>query len=363
LRFGPGDRLAAGLDESEAVLWEVTVPREYRTLRRLLSYPGEDAYHCCALSPEGRWLAVGGDQGADVWDLDAGRLRGTVPAQRCFDVAFEAPGVLLTVSNLGKNVHRWRIGDDLFAALAAAKDRPESAAEPVTYSLVNPPPPVKRPIRRLAAATPFIRAVAVSREGGVIVLASGQRLNALHRGPPGRAVVAGPHAEASHVAVSPDGRLAATASDRGTQVKVWDTDSGALVKELPADEPCRVGFSADGRWLLTTAGGCRLWETATWQPGPVHGGTAFAFAADQPRLLALEAGTGVIRLLDPATGHEYVRLEDPDRDAAAQLCLSADGSRLVSMSEHTRSVHVWDLRSIRRRLDESGLAGDWPPGR
>lgn len=111
---------------------------------------------------------------------------------------------------------------------------------------------------------------------------------------------------------------------------------------------------------MTTAGGCRLWDVATWEPGPVLGGSAFAFAADVP-LLAMETGNGVIRLMDPATGRDYVRLEDPDRDVALQLALSRDGGRLVTMSRESRSIHVWDLRAIRCRLDASGLAGDWPP--
>jgi WD40 repeat protein len=122
-----------------------------------------------------------------------------------------------------------------------------------------------------------------------------------------------------------------------------------------------VAYSPDGRWLLTTAGGCRLWDAATWEPGPILGGTTFAFAADVPRLMAVETGQGVIRLLDPATGRDYVRLEDPDRDVASQLALSPDGGRLIAMSRASRSVHVWDLRAIRRRLAASGLAGDWPP--
>jgi WD40 repeat protein len=164
---------------------------------------------------------------------------------------------------------------------------------------------------------------------------------------------------ARDVAVRPDGKRIATAGCSGG-VTVWDTDTGVVVKELPADEPSQVGFSPDGRWLVTTAGGCRLWDAATWVPGPVLGGTAFAFADEVP-LMAVETGKGVIRLLDPATGRDYVRLDDPEQDAAAQLCLSADGSRLINLTrDNSRSIHVWNLRAVRRRLADVGLAGDWP---
>ena len=36
---------------------------------------------------------------------------------------------------------------------------------------------------------------------------------------------------------------------------------------------------------------------------------------------------------------------------------------LSRLSRESLSVHVWDLRAVRRRLDASGLAGDWPPAR
>lgn len=74
------------------------------------------------------------------------------------------------------------------------------------------------------------------------------------------------------VAVSPDGKLVAAGS-WDFHVKVWDAESGVLLKNLetPKDgsyngQDC-VAFSGDGKWLA--AGGkdqsIRVWDTGTWE--------------------------------------------------------------------------------------------------
>jgi WD40 repeat protein len=159
-----------------------------------------------------------------------------------------------------------------------------------------------------------------------------------------------------YVAVSPDGRLVATGSHNGTKVKIWDTSDGSLVKELPVEYASFVRFSPDGKWLATSGGGCRLWVVGSWQEGPRIGGGNFAFSLDT-KLLAVDAGDGAVRLIDPNTGREYARLEDPNQDRAHWLGFSPDGTQLVTTNDDSQSVHVWDLRAIRRQLAEIGL--DW----
>src|SRR5262249_2012907 len=152
--------------------------------------------------------------------------------------------------------------------------------------------------------------------------------------------------------VSPDGCWKAT-SQVIDSVKVHDTRTGELVAELPTHGPTETAFSPDGRWLLVrglqTGVGSRLWSTTSWQAGPRLGGRAFGFSPDSG-LIALENGRGVIRLVDPVTGHDLARLEDPTQDVAARLCFSADGGLLVSLTNDSHSIHVWDLRLIRQQL-------------
>jgi hypothetical protein len=168
-----------------------------------------------------------------------------------------------------------------------------------------------------------------------------------------------PQHDVRFVAVSPDGRWVATGSHSLTDVyvKVWDARAGRHVADLPVEDGSLVGISPDGRWLLTTGGGCRLWAVGTWREGHKIGGTnAFAFSPDG-NVLAVETGSGALRLVNPDTGHEYARLEDPNQDRAWALTFSPDGSQLFASSADRRAVHAWDLRAIRAELARRGL--DW----
>jgi tetratricopeptide (TPR) repeat protein len=74
----------------------------------------------------------------------------------------------------------------------------------------------------------------------------------------------------------------------------------------------------------------------------------------------VETGQGVVRLLNPDTGREYARLEDPYQDRAWHLAFSPDGTQLVVNAETDR-LHVWDLRVIREELARRDLDWDLPP--
>jgi WD40 repeat protein len=77
------------------------------------------------------------------------------------------------------------------------------------------------------------------------------------------------------VAFSPDGRWLATAAgepSRSGQIKLWATDSGALVREFVKphkDTVLALDFSRDGRWLVSGSSdrAVRVWETQT---GKLH---------------------------------------------------------------------------------------------
>jgi WD40 repeat protein len=183
----------------------------------------------------------------------------------------------------------------------------------------------------------------------------------LHWDRPGKPVRLEPHDDARYVAVSPDGRWIATGTHGASaQLKVWEADTGRLVRDLPAEGMCVPSFSPDGRWLAATGRGCRLWAVPSWQPGlELLDQGKCAFSPDG-RLLAVETGQGAVRLIDPSTGREYARLEDPDQDRADRLCFSPDGTKLVAVSNDSFAVHVWDLRIIRNHLDAMDLDWDLP---
>jgi hypothetical protein len=202
----------------------------------------------------------------------------------------------------------------------------------------------------------------VGQETGAVVL---------HR-PENRRVSLGPREDVRSCAVSPDGRWVATGDHstlQGIGATVWDAQSGQAVKDFSVGAHCHVAFSPDGKWLLTTGGGFRLWKVGTWeegpplaQPGPWGGpwGGGFAFAPDG-RMLALAGGFSQVWLIDPDSGAEVARLTVPEQTRVAPQCFAPDGSQLVAVGSDSNLLYIWDLRALRAELKELGL--DWvaPP--
>ena len=108
------------------------------------------------------------------------------------------------------------------------------------------------------------------------------------------------------LALSPDGARLATASDKGTLLRVWDTATGAPLAELrrgadraliysiafspPPPSPAAAGAAAGGAasqpaeaWLAASSdkGTVHVWRLPP--PGPVDAATAAAAAAAQPQ--------------------------------------------------------------------------------
>jgi serine/threonine protein kinase/WD40 repeat protein len=163
-------------------------------------------------------------------------------------------------------------------------------------------------------------------------------------------------------AISPDCRWVATgchATSEEIGVKVWDGATGRPVADITCAAG-QVGFSPDGRWLVTAGGGPRLWAVGTWQEGPALGGSThnahFAFTADG-KLMALGDQPGVVRLVVPDTGKEVARLSAPEPTRLQPCCFTADGGRLVTVGAESSAVHIFNLRAIRAQLQDLDL--DW----
>jgi hypothetical protein len=186
----------------------------------------------------------------------------------------------------------------------------------------------------------------------------------VQREPPVAVHLQPPNDDVRFCAVSPDGRRVATGNHGngdGFAAKVW-TATGKVVKKLPvpSSPSCKVAFSPDGRWLLTTGGGCRLWKVDSWEEGPKVGGANGCFSPDG-RLLAVEGTAGAIRLLRLEGGAEVARLEAPERTRLMPACFTPDGTRLIAVGVDTQALHVWDLAALRRGLVAIGLPGDGLP--
>ncbi len=179
------------------------------------------------------------------------------------------------------------------------------------------------------------------------------------------------------MAVSPDGRLIATANLHDP-VTLWDAATGRVVRRLgqsPARRPAysyqihSVAFSADGATLavgrpgrvlgrhelrghnrvVRPLGKVERWDVATGRPlaaiegheEPVFG---IAYAADGSTLVTADR-FGRIVVRDPDSGAVRLQFSSPaERDCLTTIALSADGTLLITGGDQ-RPLTVWDTRT------------------
>jgi WD40 repeat protein/tetratricopeptide (TPR) repeat protein len=335
LRVSPDDRLAVTKigDASKLQLLHLHGNREYQTIA-----VGCREISMVSVHPDGRLLVVGGTDGNLVLvDMVAGlRVEGSaVPGER--NTFWESSAALLSRDPSG--VLRWRLHVD--------------RGDTDHYRL-GPP-------QRLLGGG-GAEHWSASLDGQTIAISNYDRgAVVLHRGPPQRTVRLGPQQDVRQCAVSPNGCWVATGSFTNTDgfgVKVWEAATGCLVKALTLTGS-DVAFSPDSRLLLTTGGGCRLWNVGTWTEGPAIGGPTACFSPDS-RLLAVEDSPGAIRLVSTDNGKLVVRLESPEQTRLIPRCFTPDSTSLIAVGVDTEALHIWDLREIRRGLADLGLDWDEP---
>jgi eukaryotic-like serine/threonine-protein kinase len=340
LQVSPDDRLAAipVADVTTLQVLRLHESKAYRSLASDLTRSGNVVVH-----PAGRLVAVGNQGPALLIDLATGREIGTLPAMET-PFRWDSDGTLLTVSVWG--VLSWPVQID--------------PAKPEIYRL-GPP-------RRLwNAGPPRGSQCGGSADGRTFAFPFANGAKLIQLGSPST-IKRLDQEDVRNCSVSPNGKWVATGSHNSTDgfgASIWEAASDCLkpVKKLPVPKQCIPTFSPDGCWLMTNAGGCRLWRVPrkqddTWADRPTItiGGDSACFSPDS-RLLAVEDTPGTIRLVETETGTEIVRLESPEQSRLSPQCFSPDGTRLIASGHDTGSLHVWDLQLLRQELAPLGL--DW----
>jgi WD40 repeat protein len=351
---GDGRWLGVTWDGDKADLLEVTPTREYRTLvasagagRGRYGYYGD-------ISPDGRLLVMGMDEGARLWDLGSGRELAALPAGTSFGFFDGREGDQGSVS---PSSPRWGL---LTCGSDGLLRWPVTCDDPAGERLRLGPP---RQLSDLGRAW-FTRCSdgttlgAMTEEGG-----SNQILD-LKTGAVQRNLDSHPEGEVR--ALSADGRWAASAGWHSDRVRLWNVTTGQMVHEWVLGKWTTVFFTPDSRALIISRGDeFSFWDVETLQPirrlprdvSPYPGHVAFS--ADG-RLMALEMAPAVVHLKEVATGRTVARLEDPSGERVSWQGFTPDGTRLVVAAKYASAMHIWDLRAIRTRLKDMDLDWDWP---
>jgi WD40 repeat protein/predicted Ser/Thr protein kinase len=345
-----GARLAAIYPGSRIDLWRIAEARGYRILDDTRSIRG-GIVHLHA-DPEGRLLAASGHDGVSLFDMARAEKLGSI-AFGYSTASFFAPdgGVLVTWSNEG--LHEWPIRRELRGEALRLRFGPPRA-------LAAAP---RGEIGRGAMSLDGELVAVITQEfarGVVVERLSGRELFAIEgvRG-------------LWDTALSPDGRFLACGVKRGPVVAIWDVAARRVTAQLPLpDQHARVGFSPDGKWLVT----CEAREYRFWQPGSWElrerlsrssadtGLPGFVAVSADGATFALLGSLRDIELVDAERLEPLATLIAPKPDVVGAMGVDGAGTRLAAACQDN-SVRVWDLREIRGGLAEIGLDWDSPPRR
>jgi serine/threonine protein kinase/WD40 repeat protein len=339
--------LGPALADPRFQLFRCGTGRELRTVLPPDSTDGRPAGYLngAVLSIGGRLVAVHSYRGAALVDVTRAEEVALLPPAASVVIRFEAADQAVWTYGEGRLL-RWPIRD----VPAARQVHCVGPAEQL-------PPSNGRNVEWAGS----------SRDGNVIAIPSFNRGALLWHRKTNTNLTLGPQEDVRRCAVSPDGRWVATAThhlSQGVGAKVWEAETGRHVADLPVPGQCWVNFSPDGKWLVTNAGGFRIWEVGSWREGPALGGPAYygvpAFSSDG-KLLALGGDPGVVRLVVPETGKEIARLTAPEQTRLQPQCFTPDGGQLITIGADSQALHIFDLRAIRAQLAELGLDWNQPP--
>ena len=247
------------------------------------------------------------------------RSRLLMSARRAVAVAFSRDGLTVSAEIPGDGLRRWdsrtgglkeKIANDRAAEVAVAMSangdfRAEATAKGVRVANL---------VKGTAEEIEFlgdgpISALALSREGELLAVASDKEITVLKVGGEAPAINLRADQEITAVAIDPSGQLLAVAhADRS--IAIWNLRTRSLQSEFRKHQNVinALAFSPDGR-TLASGGDDRtaiLWEVATGKSKRTLKGhdvtvTSLAFSPDG-RLLASGSGNAAVVLWDVARG-------------------------------------------------------------
>jgi WD40 repeat protein len=161
----------------------------------------------------------------------------------------------------------------------------------------------------------------------------------------------------AHAHFSPDGTRLVVVSSVDTIARLYDTDTGALVAELPHDAELWWGsYSNDGSRIITTSSDktAKLWDGKTGRliaslEGHTFWVTCGVFTPDSK--LAVTAGEdGTAKVWSAETG-KLLFSYDLHKDWLGEVTVSDDGQRMISVGGD-RTAKVWDMSYETRSPEE-----------
>ena len=170
------------------------------------------------------------------------------------------------------------------------------------------------------------------------------------------------HPGLATLAATSDNKHLLTGTWKNLGVRVWNAETGLLVKTLKKDWfSASVATSPTNDLAVSTDGGkIAYWRTPSlrspaWPetrrlPGGPH--SPIQFSPDG-RSVVLSYSTHVPQLVDATTGRAIFRLEAPNKESLYSYSFSSDGSRLAIGCDS--NLQIWRIDTLKSHLADLGL--------